>query len=209
MLLPLVLTKAINEHTAIGSSFSTPLRDSTIRTFLDQPFPISISPLSPAPLPTIDSSQITNSHSALGTDTPHISITDDATFIACSTPIIERIETTIIYSTIGISIAAYSPTVPQVTSGNTWYIPGQSLWNPPDPATSSVTTGRPGGPGGYLSVANSTLFGRTGNGTILAGLSRTRMRGLIPGKITETGSKTGRRCTTSSTKLSSISRGGG
>ncbi|KAF7945055.1 hypothetical protein EAE96_009837 [Botrytis aclada] len=140
MLFPLILTKTIAESTAISSSSSTPLRASAIRTVSDQPSSISIALLPPTPLPAIESSHIINSHSALGTDTPPISISDDATFIAYPTPIIERIETTIIYSTIGISIAAYSPTVPQVISGSTWYVPGQSLWNPPEPTTSSVTT---------------------------------------------------------------------
>ncbi|KAF7910387.1 uncharacterized protein EAE98_012074 [Botrytis deweyae] len=161
--------------------------------------------------PAIDPSQFTSSRSALSTSTPTISITDEVTFIACPTPIIERIETTIIYSTIGISIAAYSPTIPQIISGSTWYVPGQSLWNSPGPATSTATTGEPGGPEGYPGVANNALSRRTGTATIEADLSRTKIGEQIPGKITETGAATGRRWTTSSTKttVSSISRGGG
>ncbi|TGO21033.1 hypothetical protein BPAE_0247g00110 [Botrytis paeoniae] len=200
MLFSLVLTKTIAVNTAISSSFSSPLRVSAILTVSDQPSPTSIALLSTVPLPAIESSQIINSHSAFGTDTPPISITDDATFIACPTPIIERIETTIIYSTIGISIAAYSPIVPQVISGSTWYVPGQSLWNPPGPTTSTVTTGGPGGPESYLGVANNTLSKETGTGTIEAGLSHDKSRRQIPGTIPETGSATGRRWTTSSTK---------
>lgn len=208
LLFPLVLTKIIAESTATGSSFSSLLRTSATRAISGQPSPIPISLLSPAPFPAVHPSQIINSHFALGTDTPHISISNDATFIACPTPIIERIETTIIYLTIGISVAAYSPTIPQVISGSTWYVPGQSLWNPPGPTTSTVTTG---GPKNYLGVADNTLSRRTATGTIAASLSRTSMGGLSPGKITETASPTGRRWTTSSTKtiVSSITRGSG
>ncbi|KAF7910196.1 hypothetical protein BELL_0751g00040 [Botrytis elliptica] len=211
LLFPLVLTKTITESTATGSSFSSPIRTSPIRTISDQPSPTSNSLFHFAPLPAIDPSQFTSSRSALSTSTPTISITDEVTFIACPTPIIERIETTIIYSTIGISIAAYSPTIPQIISGSTWYVPGQSLWNSPGPATSTATTGEPGGPEGYPGVANNALSRRTGTATIEADLSRTKIGEQIPGKITETGAATGRRWTTSSTKttVSSISRGGG
>ncbi|TGO08155.1 hypothetical protein BTUL_0223g00110 [Botrytis tulipae] len=211
LLFPLVLTKIITESTATGSSFSSPISTSTIRTVSYQPSPTSISLLPTAPLPTFESPQTINSHFALGTDTPHISITDDATFIACPTPIIERIESTIIYSTIGISIAAYSPTVPQVISGSTWYVPGQSLWNSSGPTTSTVATGGSGGPEGYLDVANNNLSRRTGTCTIEAGISDNVIGGQILGEITETASATGRRWTTNSTKttVSSISRGSG
>ncbi|KAF7914667.1 uncharacterized protein EAF01_001073 [Botrytis porri] len=142
---------------------------------------------------------------------PPISIINNATFIACPTPIIERMETTIIFSTIGISIAAYSPAVPQVINGSTWYVPGQNLWNPPGAITSSVTTGGPGGTGGYLSVADDTLSRRTETGMIATGLSRDKIRRKIPLKIRETRSTTGRRWTTSSTNatVSSIGRDSG
>ncbi|TGO81728.1 hypothetical protein BPOR_1039g00030 [Botrytis porri] len=211
LLFPPILTKTIAKCIATSSSFSSPRRASFIPTVSDQQSPISISLHPPTPLPTTESSQITSLHSPVGTNTPPISIINNATFIACSTPIIERMETTIIFSTIGISIAAYSPAVPQVINGSTWYVPGQNLWNPPGAITSSVTTGGPGGTGGYLSVADDTLSRRTETGMIATGLSRDKIRRKIPLKIRETRSTTGRRWTTSSTNatVSSIGRDSG
>ncbi|KAF5868794.1 uncharacterized protein Bfra_012126 [Botrytis fragariae] len=70
MLFPQILTKTVAENTAISSSSSTLLRVSAIHTVSDQPSPTSITLLPPTSLPAIEPPQITNSHSALGTDTP-------------------------------------------------------------------------------------------------------------------------------------------
>ncbi|KAJ8061937.1 hypothetical protein OCU04_009722 [Sclerotinia nivalis] len=97
MLSPMVLTKTIPQYTTI--------------------YPFS---KLPTVLPVADLSSLAASMlSALGTDIPPIRITDSAPLIPCPTPIVEKIERAIIYSTTGISIAVYSPTVPQALSGST------------------------------------------------------------------------------------------
>jgi hypothetical protein len=124
-------------------------------------------------LSTIDSS--IPSTTALGAENPPpVSITDEPPFLAVETPIIERIQTITVYTTLGINdIAAYSPTAPQVISGSTWYVPGDVITVPPAPVITSTFSGNgavitPGGGGGgagpFYPFTNSTSSVGTGTG---------------------------------------------
>ncbi|KAI9651314.1 hypothetical protein NHQ30_001353 [Ciborinia camelliae] len=192
MLSPVILTKTIAQYTTVC---------------LSSEFPTGI--------PTIDPSAVaTRIFSPLGTDTPriNINITDSAPLTPCPTPITKKIEIATMYSTTGISIAAYSPTVPQVISGSTWYIPEQSLWNPPGSVTSPVTSERI--EWGYYPMANSTTTGGTGTSTgIISGIARgTKTNGQFPtGNPTKTSSATDGEGTPRSTEtpaFSTIANGG-
>ncbi|TGO45195.1 hypothetical protein BOTNAR_0690g00030 [Botryotinia narcissicola] len=189
LLFPLVLTKTIAESAATGFLFSSPISTSTIRTVSDQSPPTPISLLPPAPLPTFESPQIINSHFALGTDTSHISITDDAT--SSLAPLLSSNE-----SKPPSSIQQSVSPSPRI--------------RPPSPK-SSVGASDTYPDKAYGIPQDLPPQRRTETCTIEAGVSDNGIGGQILGEITETASATGRRWTTSSTKttVSSISRGGG
>jgi hypothetical protein len=164
-----VLTKTYSEFTTI-----LPTDQSTIPSVLPAAYrtsSIDITALPSAILSTIDFS--IPSTTALGAENPPpVSITDGAPFLPVETPIIERIQTITVYTTLGLNdIAAYSPTVPQVIGGSTWYVPGQAITIPPAPITSTfsgkgaVITPGGGGAGPFYPFTNSTSILGTGTGT--------------------------------------------
>ncbi|KAM3065571.1 hypothetical protein ACMFMG_011548 [Clarireedia jacksonii] len=165
-----VLTKTYSEFTTIS-----PTDQTTIPSILPVAYRTSSIDITAPPsaiISTIDS--FIPPTAALGTENPPpVSITDEAPFVAVETPIIERIQTITVYTTLGITdIAASLPTAPQVISGSTWYVPGEVITISLPPITSTfsgkgalITPGGGGGAGPYYPIKNSTSIVGTGSGT--------------------------------------------